>query len=81
MKHNERNTKTVYILQHSYEVGDDGQYDETKLIGVYSTREKAEQVIERYRMLPGFRDYPIGCFHIAKYEIDKDHWSEGFIKL
>ena len=32
--------KTVFILQHSYEPSDDG-VEETKLIGVYSSKEKA----------------------------------------
>jgi hypothetical protein len=72
--------KTVFIVQHSYEVGEDGLYDETKLIGIYSSLEKAESVVERYKTLPGFRDY-IDAFHISEYEIDKDsNWTEGFIK-
>lgn len=71
---------TVYILQHSYEVGAVGQFDEIKMIGVYSSREKAEKTIARYKMLLGFKDYPISCFYISKYEIDKDHWTDGFIK-
>lgn len=71
--------KFAYVLQHSYEVGEDGSFDEVKLIGVYSSKEKAEQVIRRYIILPGFKDYPIECFHISKYEIDKDQWTEGFI--
>lgn len=70
----------VYILQHSYEVGEDGQFDEIKMLGVYSSRESAEKTIVRYKMLSGFKDYPISCFYISKYEIDKDHWTDGFIK-
>jgi len=70
----------VYILQHSYEVGEDGQFDEIKMIGVYSSRESAEKTIVCYKMLSGFKDYPISCFYISKYEIDKDHWTDGFIK-
>lgn len=72
--------KIIYVLQHSYEVGEDGDFDETKMIGVYSSKGKAEKTIEKYKMLPGFKDYPISCFHISEYEIDKDHWNEGFIK-
>ncbi|BBB90460.1 DUF7336 domain-containing protein [Methylomusa anaerophila] len=71
--------KFAYVLQHSYEVGEDGAFDEVKLIGVYSSKEKAEQVIRRYKILPGFKDYPMECFHISEYEIDKDQWAEGFI--
>ena len=32
----------VYVLWHVYELGDDfGEHDEEKLIGIYSTEEKA----------------------------------------
>lgn len=68
--------RTVFLLQHSYEV--DG-CDETKLIGIYSTREKAEAVVSKYKTLAGFRDYPDDCFYVDEYEIDKNHWEEGFI--
>lgn len=71
--------KFAYVLQHSYEVGEDGSFDEVKLIGVYSSKEKAEQVIRRYIILPGFKEHPMECFHISEYEIDKDQWTEGFI--
>ncbi|GGG70308.1 DUF7336 domain-containing protein [Paenibacillus radicis (ex Gao et al. 2016)] len=53
-------------------------YNETKLIGVYSSKEIAESVVERYKRLPGFKDY-LDSFYISEYEIDKDHWTEGFI--
>jgi hypothetical protein len=70
----------VYVVEHSYEVGEDGEFDETKLIGIYSSEEKAKQVIQKYIILPGFEDHPIECFYIEKYEIDKDEWAEGFEK-
>lgn len=72
--------KTDYILQHSYEEGKEGEFDETKLIGIYSSKENAEKTIDHYKTLPGFKDYPVSCFHVDKYEIDKDQWIEGFIK-
>ena len=67
----------VFLLQHSYEVG---EFDEIKTIGVYSSREKAEATIVRFKQLPGFKDYPVECFYIGEYELDLDHWTEGFIK-
>ncbi|NIK76421.1 hypothetical protein FHS15_001546 [Paenibacillus castaneae] len=70
--------KTVFLVEHSYEVGEDGVYDETKLIGIYSSLEKAESVVKRYKTIPGFRDY-LDAFYIVEYEIDKDNWREGFI--
>ncbi|MEH7336579.1 hypothetical protein V7161_28535 [Neobacillus drentensis] len=46
-------------------------FDEIKMIGVFSTNEKAEEVIEKYMTLSGFKDHPMECFHIGKHEIDK----------
>jgi len=69
----------VYLLQHGYE--NDCGCDEAKMIGIYSTEEEAKKVVERLKDIEGFRDYPIDCFHIEKYEIGKDYWEEGFIKV
>lgn len=51
-----------------------------KLIGIYSSRMLAEDAQERARQLPGFADEAEG-FTIETYEIDKDHWSRGFVRL
>lgn len=69
--------KTVFVLEHSYEL--EG-CDEIKLIGTYSTKQKAESVIKKLQQQPGFCDKP-NNFHIDEYEIDKDHWCEGFITV
>jgi hypothetical protein len=34
--------------------------------------------IERLKQQRGFVEFPEG-FHIYPYEIDKDHWREGYI--
>lgn len=47
-------------------------------IGVYSSESQAKAAIERVKNEKGFADFPQG-FHIYPYEIDKDHWREGFI--
>ena len=52
--------------------------EDVKLIGAYSSEAAAWAAIERLRMQPGFRDHP-DAFTIDGYEIDKDHWKEGFI--
>jgi hypothetical protein len=65
----------VYIVQHVHET-DDGAED-VKLIGVYSSRETAEAATSRLSKEPGFRDDPSG-FHIDEYQVDRDHWAEGF---
>lgn len=69
----------VYVLQHVYEYGEDNEYIEEKMLGVYSSEEKASEAIERYIQLEGFRDYPRECFYISKYSVDKDSWIGGFV--
>ena len=64
----------VFVLQHSHDL--DG-CDETKFIGVYRTRETADAAIARLRAQPGFRMHPDG-FSIDGYDLDMDHWTEGF---
>lgn len=67
---------SVFLLQHSYEIYKD--YDEIKTLGIYSTKEKAEEAIERYKILSGFQDHP-DDFYISEYKLDIDaQWMEGF---
>ena len=69
---------TVYVLHHvmrEFE-GD----EDAKLIGVYSTEEEAREAIARLSARPGFRENPEG-FSIDPYELDKDHWTEGFVTV
>ena len=47
------------------------------LIGVYRSTEDAHAAIERLKTKPGFADTPDG-FHTARYELNVDHWTEGF---
>lgn len=68
---------TVFVLEHLYESADTS-VQEAKLIGVYSSREKAEKAIEKLIKQPGFRDFP-DYFNIDEYVIDQNHWDEGFI--
>ena len=55
----------------------DKDNEDVKFIGVFSTETKAKKTIFRLRNKPGFRDHLDG-FYIDKYEIDKDHWIEGY---
>jgi hypothetical protein len=59
---------------------DESGVEETKLIGVYSSREGAELAVARTRSLHGFRDYA-NDFHIDPYELDEDHWTSGFVTM
>lgn len=51
-----------------------------KLVGIYSSEELARAALERTRKLPGFSDEQDG-FSIDRYEVDKDHWPRGFVRL
>jgi hypothetical protein len=71
-------------VKHTDEHGDldwderDG--DDVKLLGVYSTRQRAEDRISSARLLPGFRDDP-DCFMIDVYQVDRDTWEEGYVRI
>ena len=69
----------VFVLQHRYNYGENNKYTETKDLGVYSSKEKANENMMKYSELPGFKDYPQDCFVISEYVIDKDTgWTDGF---
>lgn len=62
----------VFLLWHQHPGDEEG-----KLLGVYSTKERAEARIVKARSLPGFRRFP-SDFVIARYEVDLDQWLTGF---
>ena len=66
----------VFIVHHN--ASEDGLDEDVKLIGVYRSRVDAEAAVTRLRPQPGFCDHPDG-FEVSEYELDKDHWTEGFI--
>ena len=71
-------TSMIWLAWHETET--DG-CTEFKLIGVFSTRERAEAAVELRRGKPGFSDQPDG-FEIASYVIDRDTgWPDGFITV
>lgn len=57
---------------------DEEDGDDVKLLGVYSSRQKAQDRIAAARTVPGFREEP-DCFLVDPYTVDEDHWVEGFI--
>ncbi|MDR1869454.1 MAG: hypothetical protein LBQ82_05675 [Treponema sp.] len=75
--------KTVFLLKHSHWITLDENLtsDETKLLGIYETKEKAEAAIEFYKTLPGFKDLPEGRFSFDECELNKNYWEEGFIAV
>jgi len=65
----------VFVLQHVHSLENDAE--DVKFIGVYATREKAQAAIKRLSRVPGFSEAADG-FHIDEYQVDKDHWVEGY---
>lgn len=68
----------VFVLQHVHTF-EDGEED-IKMIGVYSTLERAAAAIERLSIQPGFCDLLEG-FAIDPYVLDEDHWTEGYVTV
>ena len=66
----------VFLLYHINELNE----DDCKLIGVYSSKEKAEKAKQKSLLLPGFLNSP-NSFLIDKYNLDEDHWQEGFVTV
>jgi hypothetical protein len=76
----------VFVLQHLHVIN--GDEEDVKLLGIYSSRSLAEVAIKRFRYLPSFRDTPQMAnpaqpgpaegFSIDEYELDQDSWEEGF---
>lgn len=66
----------VFQLCHTHVFSEDRE--DIKELGIYSTREKAEQALRRASQLPGFRDSP-ERLEIVEAEIDEDRWTTGFV--
>jgi hypothetical protein len=67
---------TVHVLWHR--CTDEEGRDHELMLGIYSTQEKAEQVLALLRDKPGFRDYPDG-FEIQDATIDRTYMTKGFV--
>ena len=71
-------SKDVFGLRNVYLVWHTDSYGDEKLIGVYATRSDASLAIERMKDKPGFSLG--GAFEIAEYELNRDHWIDGFVQ-
>jgi hypothetical protein len=67
---------SVFVLQHVHSRHDGSE--DVKFIGVYSSREKAQEAVGRMSRLPGFADAPDGSC-IDEYRLDQDQWVEGYV--
>lgn len=68
--------KKVYLLYHVNEFRKEDE--DVKLLGVFSSKEKAKKVLNSHKLLPGFKDNIEG-FLIDEYILDKSEWNEGFV--
>ena len=81
--------QSVFVLEHLH-ILPNGEED-VKMIGVYHSAEAARAAVERLRIQPGFRDHPRIVvpgvdnddqgFYIDMYQLDQDHWSEGYVTV
>lgn len=67
--------ESVFVVQHAYEDANDDE--QVRFIGVYRTRQRAEQAVSRLKSQVGFSDHPHD-FHVEEYQLDQDHWVESF---
>ena len=72
--------KEAYLVQHYYQSNKDLDYEKIKELGIYSDKKRAEEAIERFLKLPGFKDH-LEFFHIDRLVINENHWREGFIEV
>ena len=68
----------VYKVDHVYEIENS---EEIKFIGIFSSIEKANEVIKNLILQPGFKNHSIETFQISKIKIDRIGWAEGFITI
>ena len=66
--------KYVYLLHHTHVISEDNE--DVKLIGAFSSEGKAQEIVKKYKKLPGFKEVQDG-FDIDKYQIDEECWSDG----
>ncbi len=81
--------ESVFVVQHLHLLPSGEEC--VCFIGVYRTKDAAKAAIQRLSVQPGFCKYPQIIdpiqtdeeqgFYIDKYELDKDHWTEGFVTM
>jgi len=68
----------VYILHHTHSLYEDN--DDIKLIGVYSTYQKATEAQIKLESVVGFKEHLDG-FSIEEYDLNVSSWQEGFVTI
>jgi hypothetical protein len=75
-RHRREEGVDVFVVQHVHNTPE-GE-ESVKFIGVYSTDAHARAAIQRLTAQLGFCGTPDG-FHVDRYSLDEDHWTEGFV--
>ena len=57
---------------------DEEDGDNSKILGIFSSQERAAARIGLARSEPGFRHEP-DCFLVDEYTVDEDCWTGGFV--
>ncbi len=70
---------SVYVVWHLDQEAADEEAHE-KLIGVYSTEQRAKDAVARLGAKPGFSDFP-ERWDIQEYELDETGWETGFARI
>ena len=68
----------IYVLWHCRT--DEQGCEHEKMLGIYTTRAKAEEGLALLRDKPGFKDYLDG-FEILEGALDETYMLEGFITV
>lgn len=61
----------VFYLKHSYEEAD---YDFVTDIGIYSSLDKAQRALFKFKNYPKFKEHP-ESFNIHRYRVDESNFS------
>ncbi len=69
----------VFILWHCVDLDD--LEEDSKLIGVFSSRQKVTEAINTLKTKDGFVDYTVDHFIMDEYRIDEVNWAEGFCRV
>lgn len=82
-------TDVVYVVWHTHLVEDAARdsnedvgnlCDDSKVLGIFTSRHAAELRIVRAQKAAGFSDAPSG-FTIDEYRLDKDYWEDGYASV
>lgn len=60
----------MHVVTHYHRVNDDDEFDDAKLIGIFSSEAKADDAIAIASRLPGFVDHPQG-FRVARFRMNE----------